>query len=157
MEAVRLVTRLRRRETPVILIGILLPYPKFDDHFGFFLPLAGISTVRHRKVAKIRNWANAFPYMNGGLSSGSADVPVGTANEKANEEALNDLSLTPHSQANEGVGVPSVPRFSKIARSYLLHVGELDWTKINPDIFSSMIQAVADDEERGSLGMPTPV
>src|ERR1700724_3123539 len=45
------------------------------------------------------------------------------------------------------------PRFSKIARSYLLHVGSLDWTKINPDIFGSMIQAVADDEERGALGM----
>jgi hypothetical protein len=46
-----------------------------------------------------------------------------------------------------------VPRFSRIARSYLLHVGTLDWTKINPDIFGSMIQAVADDEERGALGM----
>ena len=46
-----------------------------------------------------------------------------------------------------------VPRFSRIARSYLLHIGNLDWTKINPDIFGSMIQAVADDEERGSLGM----
>jgi type II restriction/modification system DNA methylase subunit YeeA len=50
-------------------------------------------------------------------------------------------------------GSVDVPRFSKIARSYLLHVGRLDWTKINPDIFGSMIQAVADDEERGSLGM----
>jgi len=47
----------------------------------------------------------------------------------------------------------SVPRFSKIARSYLLHVGNLDWRQINPDIFGSMIQAVADDEERGELGM----
>jgi hypothetical protein len=47
-----------------------------------------------------------------------------------------------------------VPRFSaKIARSYLLHIGNLDWKKINPDIFGSMIQAVADDEERGALGM----
>ncbi len=46
-----------------------------------------------------------------------------------------------------------VPRFSKISRSYLLHIGNLDWTKINPDIFGSMIQAVADDEERGELGM----
>jgi len=46
-----------------------------------------------------------------------------------------------------------VPRFTKIARSYLLHVGTLDWQQINPDIFGSMIQAVADDEERGSLGM----
>ncbi|MFS4439656.1 class I SAM-dependent DNA methyltransferase, partial [Paracoccaceae bacterium GXU_MW_L88] len=50
-------------------------------------------------------------------------------------------------------GGTDVPRFSKIARSYLLHIGKLDWTKINPDIFGSMIQAVADDEERGALGM----
>jgi hypothetical protein len=46
-----------------------------------------------------------------------------------------------------------VPRFSRIARSYFLHIGGLDWTRINPDIFGSMIQAVADDEERGALGM----
>nr|WP_281721282.1 DNA methyltransferase [Nitrosomonas nitrosa] len=46
-----------------------------------------------------------------------------------------------------------VPRFSKIARSYLVHIGNLDWKKINPDIFGSMIQAVADEEERGALGM----
>ena len=74
---------------------------------------------RFRRGENIRNWANTFPYVNGGLFSG-------------------DLS---------------VPRFSRIARSYLLHIGGLDWTKINPDIFGSMIQAVADDEERGALGM----
>jgi hypothetical protein len=50
-------------------------------------------------------------------------------------------------------GNMDVPRFTKIARSYLLHIGNLDWTKINPDIFGSMIQAVTDDEERGALGM----
>jgi hypothetical protein len=72
-----------------------------------------------RKREQIRSWADPFPYVNGGLFSGSIDVP----------------------------------KFSKIARSYLLHVGNLDWTKINPDIFGSMIQAVADDEERGALGM----
>lgn len=77
--------------------------------------------MRHseRAAAGIRPWANGFPYVNGGLFSGSLEVP----------------------------------RFSKIARSYLLHVGNLDWTKINPDIFGSMIQAVADEEERGALGM----
>ncbi len=32
-------------------------------------------------------------------------------------------------------------------------MGNLDWTRINPDIFGAMIQAVADDEERGALGM----
>jgi len=50
-------------------------------------------------------------------------------------------------------GNTDVPRFSKIARSYLIHIGNLDWTKINPDIFGSMIQAVTDEEERGSLGL----
>jgi hypothetical protein len=188
-------------------------YPKFADHFGFFLPLAGISTVaqikdnpvdikatgrlnklyvellkdnpdwatperRHdlnhfmarlifcmfaedtgiflgnrlfsatvermsenqssntheviaelframntkiadRAAGNFRPWADALPYVNGGLFSGSADCP----------------------------------RFSRIARSYLLRAAALDWTKINPDIFGSMIQAVADDDERGALGM----
>ena len=50
-------------------------------------------------------------------------------------------------------GSPDVPKFTKIARSYLLHVGRLDWTQINPDIFGSMIQAVVDEDERGALGM----
>ncbi|GLS79662.1 class I SAM-dependent DNA methyltransferase [Paracoccus marinus] len=72
-----------------------------------------------RPTADLRNWANAFPYVNGGLFSGDTDVP----------------------------------RFSRIARSYLLHIGGLDWTKINPDIFGSMIQAVADEGERSALGM----
>ena len=72
-----------------------------------------------RAAAKLRSWAEGFPYVNGSLFAGSLDVP----------------------------------RFSRNARSYLLHIGSLDWTKINPDIFGSMIQAVADDEERGTLGM----
>ena len=72
-----------------------------------------------RGAAGIARWARGFPYVNGGLFSGSADVPC----------------------------------FSPIARSYLLHIGHLDWKRINPDIFGSMIQAVADDEERGALGM----
>jgi len=50
-------------------------------------------------------------------------------------------------------GSTEVPVFTRIARSYLLHVGSLDWKQINPDIFGSMIQAVADEDERGSLGM----
>lgn len=50
-------------------------------------------------------------------------------------------------------GANEVPCFSKIARSYLMRVGELDWKEINPDIFGSMIQAVADEDERADLGM----
>lgn len=75
--------------------------------------------IEERERAGLPRWSNSFPYVNGGLFSGTMDVP----------------------------------RFSKIARSYLLHIGHLDWTKINPDIFGSMIQAVAEDEERGALGM----
>jgi hypothetical protein len=75
--------------------------------------------IADREAAGIARWADPFPYVNGGLFSGSFDVP----------------------------------RFSRIARSYLLHIGSLDWKRINPDIFGSMIQAVADEEERGALGM----
>jgi len=86
-----------------------------------------------RKAAQIRSWANQFPYVNGGLFADPKEiVPTET--------------LPTESRID-------VPRFSRIARSYLLHVGNLDWTQINPDIFGSMIQAVADDEERGALGM----
>ena len=72
-----------------------------------------------RAAANVRSWADRFPYVNGGLFSGSANVP----------------------------------RFNRMARTYLLHAGGLNWKRINPDIFGSMIQAVADDEERGELGM----
>ena len=40
-----------------------------------------------------------------------------------------------------------------MARTYLLHAGTLNWKRINPDIFGSMIQAVADEDERGELGL----
>ena len=72
-----------------------------------------------RQVAGVPNYANIFPYVNGGLFAGSTEVP----------------------------------RFTRIARSYLLQAGALDWQHINPDIFGSMIQAVADEAERGALGM----
>jgi hypothetical protein len=77
------------------------------------------TTIADRRTAGLRPWADAFPYVNGGLFSGSLDVP----------------------------------RFSRTARAYLLNIGSLDWQQINPDIFGSMIQAVAEDEERGALGM----
>ena len=81
--------------------------------------LAMNTPIKDRAAAKLRPWADVFPYVNGGLFSGSLEVP----------------------------------RFSRIARSYFLHIGGLDWRKINPDIFGSMIQAVAEDEERGALGL----
>lgn len=44
--------------------------------------------------------------------------------------------------------------FSKNARKLIIECGELlNWSKINPDIFGSMIQAVASDEDRSHLGM----
>ncbi|WP_407472805.1 DNA methyltransferase [Xanthomonas campestris pv. raphani] len=75
--------------------------------------------VSDRPAAKLPRWAEHFPYVNGGLFSGSTDVP----------------------------------NFTRTARSYLLRTGELNWKQINPDIFGSMIQAVADEDERGALGM----
>ena len=77
------------------------------------------TAIPKRAEAKLPRWADAFPYVNGGLFSGSTEAP----------------------------------RFSKIAQRYLSHIGSLDWTQINPDIFGSMIQAVADEEERSVLGM----
>jgi hypothetical protein len=72
-----------------------------------------------REAFKVKNWANGFPYVNGGMFADVAECP----------------------------------KFSRIARSYLLAVGNLEWDKINPDIFGSMIQAVADDDERSEIGM----
>lgn len=77
------------------------------------------SADRAAAQPRLPNWANGFPYVNGGLFSGGTEVP----------------------------------RFTRIARTYLLHAGNLNWKQINPDIFGSMIQAVADDQERGALGM----
>lgn len=45
------------------------------------------------------------------------------------------------------------PKFSIRSRNILLECGDLEWSEINPDIFGSMIQAVADPEERSDLGM----
>ena len=46
-----------------------------------------------------------------------------------------------------------LPKFSKKSREILIESGNLSWDEINPDIFGSMIQAVADPEERSDLGM----
>ncbi|ALK09271.1 hypothetical protein BVIR_1488 [Blastochloris viridis] len=84
-----------------------------------FRAMATPADKETRQAAKLRPWADAFPYVNGGLFPEAGECP----------------------------------RFSRIARSYLLRAAELNWQEINPDIFGSMIQAVADDEERGELGM----
>jgi hypothetical protein len=50
-------------------------------------------------------------------------------------------------------GNMDVPCFNRAAHTYLIHAGSLDWKQINPDVFGSMIQAVADDAERSNLGL----
>jgi hypothetical protein len=188
-------------------------YKDFPDHFGFFLPLAGITTVRQisensfdiRATSRLnrlyvellkdnpewgtsarRHDMNHFMarlifcffaedtdiFIGKGLftetiakmsakdSSNTHEViemlfrAMNTKNEDREHEGLPRWSNSfPYVNGGLFSGNMDVPRFSKIARSYLLHIGNLDWTKINPDIFGSMIQAVAEDEERGELGM----
>jgi len=188
-------------------------FKDFPDHFGFFLPLAGISTVRQisdnafdiRATSRLNRlyvellkdnpeWGTAerrhdmnklmarlifcffaedtdifvgrgrftetIAQMSAKDSSNTHDVIATlfrTMNTKREDRAAAKIPRWaedfPYVNGQLFSGGDEVPRFSKIARSYLLHVGGLDWTKINPDIFGSMIQAVAEDEERGELGM----
>ena len=188
-------------------------FKDFPDHFGFFLPLAGISTVRQisenafdiRATSRLNRlyiellkdnpeWGTAERRhdMNNLMArlifcffAEDTDIFVGkgrftqtvaqmSAQDSSNTHeviatlfrAMNTKSEDraaartprwaedfPYVNGQLFSGGGEVPRFSKIARSYLLHVGGLDWTRINPDIFGSMIQAVAEDEERGELGM----
>lgn len=188
-------------------------YEDFPDHFGFFLTLAGISTVRQirenafdiKATSRLNrlyvellkdnpDWATderredmnhfmarlifCFFAEDTSIFSGT-DLFTSTVEKMSERDSSNthaviselframntkaadrgDANIArwangfPYVNGGLFAGSLDVPRFSKIARSYLLHVGGLDWTKINPDIFGSMIQAVADDEERGELGM----
>jgi hypothetical protein len=188
-------------------------YADFPNHFGFFLPLAGITTVKQlrdssfdiRATSRLNrlyvellkdnpDWGTADrrPDMNHFMArlifcffAEDTDIFNGTGlftatieqmsardssnthevvaelframNTKIEDRAVANLPrwATVFPYVNGGLFScrPDVPRFSRIARPYLLHIGGLDWTKINPDIFGSMIQAVAEDEERGALGM----
>jgi hypothetical protein len=47
----------------------------------------------------------------------------------------------------------TIPNFNRTARRLFLECGELDWQTINPDIFGSMIQTIAEPGARGDLGM----
>lgn len=192
---------------------IVCNYPDFPDHFGFFLPLAGISTVKQIResafdikatgrlnrlyvellkdnpewgTAERRHDMNHFMarlifcfFAEDTEIFKEADQFTATIDRMSEKDSSNtheiiselfrSMNTKIENRTAEGIarwannfpyvngGLFServdVPRFSRIARSYLLHIGNLDWTKINPDIFGSMIQAVADDEERGALGM----
>ncbi len=188
-------------------------YADFPDHFDFFLPLAGITTVEQiressfdiRATSRLNklyvellkdnpDWAKAErrPDMNHFMArlifcffAEDTDIFVGeglftktveqmSARDSSDTHAvISEIfrSMDTKRADREAAGIPryanqfpyvngelfsgstEVPRFTKIARSYLNHIGNLNWRKINPDIFGSMIQAVADDEERGALGM----
>lgn len=188
-------------------------YQDFPDHFGFFLPLAGISTVKQiressfdiRATSRLNKlyvellqhnpeWSRAdrrhdmnhfmarlifcFFAEDTDIFNGEdlfTDTVVRMTASDASDthevvgEIFRAMNTKPENHeivqirrwaknfpyVNGGLfsGDLQVPRFSRIARSYLLHVGKLDWKQINPDIFGSMIQAVADDDERGELGM----
>ena len=192
---------------------VACPYQEFPDHFGFFLPLAGISTVRQiressfdiRATGRLNklyvellkdnpDWATAArrPDMNHFMArlifcffAEDTDIFAGegiftaTVNQMSDRDSFNTHAVIstlfqamntkiaeraaaklprwadvfPYVNGGLFSGSTEVPKFSKIARSYLLHIGSLKWKMINPDIFGSMIQAVADDEERGALGM----
>ena len=192
---------------------IACEYTDFPNHFGFFLPLAGITTVKQiressfdiRATGRLNklylellkdnpDWAEPArrPDMNHFMArlifcffaedtdifngeglftrtveqmsardSGDTHQIIGNIframDTKPAERA--GANIPPHADGFPYVngslfsGSTDAPVFSKIARSRLIDIGSLDWKKINPDIFGSMIQAVADDEERGALGM----
>ncbi|MDE0173252.1 MAG: lactate dehydrogenase [Defluviicoccus sp.] len=192
---------------------VVCDYPDFPEHFGFFLPLAGITTVRQiresafdiKATGRLNRLYVELLKENPGWGAADRrhemnhfmarlifcffgedtqiftgqDLFTGTiermsARDSSNtHEVIGEIfrAMNTEARVRQDAGVPrwadafpyvngglfadstGVPCFSRIARSYLLHIGHLDWRKINPDIFGSMIQAVADDEERGSLGM----
>ncbi|MYM32089.1 lactate dehydrogenase [Duganella sp. CY15W] len=190
-------------------------YPDFPNHFGFFLPLAGISTIKEIKddpidvratgrlnklyvelLSENPDWATSERRhdMNHFMArlifcffAEDTDIFNGTGmftqtvermserdgsnvhevleavframNVKVAERADTHPRLPgwtngfPYVNGGLFSGNTDVPHFTRMARTYLLHAGGLNWKQINPDIFGSMIQAVADDEERGALGM----
>jgi hypothetical protein len=186
-------------------------FADFHDHFGFFLPLAGITTVEqiressfdikatgrlNKLYIELRKdnpeWASQPDEMNHFMArlifcffAEDTDIFVGeglfsktieqmSARDASDThilmgEIFRAMDLKIADRKNAGVrsyadrfpyvngqlfsGSTECPRFSKVSRSYLLHIASLNWQKINPDIFGSMIQAVTDDEERGALGM----
>ena len=193
--------------------AIACDYPQFPDHFGFFLPLAGISTIKEIKdnpidvratgrlnklyIELLREnpeWATLErrPDMNHFMArlvfcffAEDTDIFPGnslftTIVDRMSErdgtnvhEVLETIfrAMNTKTEDRAAAGSPrwaiefpyvngglfsgstEVPKFTRAARSYLYQAGQLNWREINPDIFGSMIQAVADDEERGALGM----
>jgi hypothetical protein len=188
-------------------------YPEVADHFGFFLALAGISTVREIRDNAIdikatgrlnrlyiellkenEDWGteqrredmnqfmgrlifcffaedtdifrgeNLFTSTIDQMSdsrSENTDHVIGelfrAMDTKHEDRKAADIArwadVFPYVNGGLFAGSKDIPKFSRIARAYLLQAGNLNWKEINPDIFGSMIQAIADDEERGAIGM----
>ena len=190
-------------------------YSDFPHHFGFFLPLAGISTIKEirdnpidvRATSRLNklyvellsnnpDWSKdeRRPDMNHFMARlvfcffaedteifRGSDLFTHTVEQISERDGSNthevlseiframNIKVSERASAqprlpkwadgfpyvNGGLfsGGTEVPRFTRMARTYLSHAGNLNWKQINPDIFGSMIQAVADDEERGALGM----
>ena len=193
--------------------SLVCEYFRFPDYFGFFLPLAGITTTKEIKdnpvdiratgrlnklyVELLRanaDWAKAdrradmnhfmarliFCFFaedtdifdGDQLFTHSVDQLSESDGSNTHEvlstifRAMNVIGeertvaklprwADPFPYVNGGLfsGGTDVPRFTRTARSYLFQAGQLNWKAINPDIFGSMIQAVADDDERGALGL----
>lgn len=189
-------------------------YSQFPDHFGFFLPLAGITTVRsirenafdikavgrlnrlylellrenpEWKEGDLRHEMNRFlvrlvfcfyaedtnifatPQMFSNTVEQMTDRDASNTHEVI-AEIFRAMSLKDQKRSNANPlprwaakfpyvngglfsNAGNVPKFSRIARSYLVQIASLDWKLVNPDIFGSMIQGVANDDERGNLGM----
>lgn len=191
---------------------IACAYTDIARNFGFFLPLAGISTISEIKnnpfdvkatgrlnklyVQLLKDnpdWATetkrsalnqfitrlifcffaedtsiflpkqftrALEQMSDGQSGNTHEVlaelfrAMDTKPEdRARDKTCSWADVFPYVNGGMFAGSNECPRFSRFARSYLLAIGNLEWDKINPDIFGSMIQAVADEGERGSIGM----
>ena len=194
---------------------IACAYPDLPNHFGFLLPLAGISTIKEikdnpidvRATSKLNklyvellrenpDWAkderrhdmNHFMarlvfcffaedtdiFNDEGLFTRTVEQMSerdGANTHEVLETIFRAMNIKTDERINAQPRLPvwadrfpyvngglfsgrtEVPRFTRMARTYLLHAGGLNWKQINPDIFGSMIQAVADDKERGALGM----
>lgn len=192
---------------------VICDYAQFPNHFGFFLPLAGISTVsqiresafdvratgrlnklyielrkhnpdwdvpeRQREMnhfmarlifcffaedtsifdgnSLFTAWVEKMSEPDGSNVHEVIEHIFSAMNTRGEDrKALGFRDWTekfPYVNGGLFSGAAQAPRFSKLARAFLLNIGALEWRKINPDIFGSMIQAVTDDEERGALGM----
>lgn len=189
-------------------------YSQFPDHFGFFLPLAGITTVRsirenafdikavgrlnrlylellrenpEWKEGDLRHEMNRFlvrlvfcfyaedtrifatPQMFSNTVEQMSDrdaantheviaeifraMSLNTADRSSEEPLPRWASKFPYVNGGLFSNAGNVPKFSRVARSYLMQIADLDWKLVNPDIFGSMIQGVANDSERANLGM----